>query len=77
MIQFTDVTKIYKRGELEARALNAVPLTLNEGGVVAIMGSSGFAESTMSDEIQKDWIFEVDSGPKPQVRRQVRDGTIS
>ncbi|MGI8817225.1 MAG: ABC transporter ATP-binding protein [Pseudonocardia sp.] len=47
MIKLTNVTKIYKMGELEVRALSKVNLGIAEGELVAIMGSSGSGKSTM------------------------------
>jgi putative ABC transport system ATP-binding protein len=47
MIQLDGVTKIYRMGEVELRALDNVDLSIAEGELVAIMGPSGSGKSTM------------------------------
>ncbi|MGH3611837.1 MAG: ABC transporter ATP-binding protein [Pseudonocardia sp.] len=47
MIELDAVTKIYRTGAVELRALDAVNLVINEGELVAIMGASGSGKSTM------------------------------
>jgi putative ABC transport system ATP-binding protein len=47
MIQLEGVTKIYRMGEVELRALDDVDLSIAEGELVAIMGPSGSGKSTM------------------------------
>jgi putative ABC transport system ATP-binding protein len=47
MIELEHVTKIYRMGEVELRALHDVSLTIETGDLVAIMGPSGSGKSTM------------------------------
>lgn len=47
MIEAKDVTKIYKIGDDEVRALNGVNLVIHDGEMVSIMGPSGSGKSTL------------------------------
>jgi putative ABC transport system ATP-binding protein len=47
MIQFEDVTKVYRMGKVEVRALHGVNLTIDDGELVAIMGPSGSGKTTL------------------------------
>ena len=47
MIQAENLTKIYKMGEDEVRALNHAGFTIEKGEMVAIMGPSGSGKSTL------------------------------
>ena len=47
MIELDSVTKVYRMGTVEVRALDSVSLTISEGDLVAIMGPSGSGKSTM------------------------------
>jgi ABC-type oligopeptide transport system ATPase subunit len=49
MIELEGVTKVYRAGEVEVRALDGVDLTIDEGDLVAIMGPSGCGKSTMTN----------------------------
>jgi putative ABC transport system ATP-binding protein len=47
IIEVENVTKIYKIGEVETRALNGVSLSFNEGEFTAIVGPSGSGKTTL------------------------------
>ncbi len=47
MIELRDVSRIYRAGDTEVRALDGVNLSLQRGEFVAIMGSSGSGKSTL------------------------------
>ena len=47
LIQISDVTKVYRTGGTEVRALDGVSMTIDRGELVAIMGQSGSGKSTL------------------------------
>jgi putative ABC transport system ATP-binding protein len=51
MIEIQDITKVYRLGDMEVRALDGVNLRVKEGDWVAIMGPSGSGKSTLMNVI--------------------------
>jgi putative ABC transport system ATP-binding protein len=51
VIELTEVTKIYRTGDVELRALDGVSLGVDAGEFVAVMGSSGSGKSTLMNII--------------------------
>ena len=47
VIELQDVTRVYKIGEVETRALRGVTLTVEEGEFTAIVGPSGSGKTTL------------------------------
>lgn len=47
LIEFKNVTKEYKIGEVPIKALNGVDFSVNEGEFVVILGASGAGKSTI------------------------------
>ena len=47
IVEFKDVTRIYKSGEHEQKALDGVNLCLEEGKFIVILGPSGAGKSTL------------------------------
>jgi len=45
--KLTDVTRIYKIGEVETRALNGVSLSINDGEFTSLVGPSGSGKTTL------------------------------
>jgi len=47
IVEFQDVSRIYRNGENELRALDHINLTLEEGKFIVILGPSGAGKSTL------------------------------
>ena len=47
MIRLTDISRIFRMGDQEVRALNGVDLEIGTGEYVSIMGPSGAGKSTL------------------------------
>jgi len=85
VIELEDVTRVYKIGEVETRALRGVNLTIEEGEFTAIVGPSGSGKTTM---LQLMGCLDRPSGGrvhingqdvtrlKPNKRADLRKGTI-
>jgi len=51
VIELTNVTKVYRTGDVDLRALDGVSLHVEPGEFIAIMGSSGSGKSTLMNII--------------------------
>jgi putative ABC transport system ATP-binding protein len=51
MIEISDVTKVYRMGQIEVHALCGVSLKVEKGEMVSIMGPSGSGKSTLMNII--------------------------
>ena len=47
LIAVSDVTKVYKTGDVEVHALRGVTMNVEAGEFIAVMGSSGSGKSTL------------------------------
>ena len=47
VVEFSDVTRVYKSGEHEQKALDGVNLSLEEGKFIVVLGPSGAGKSTL------------------------------
>ncbi len=51
MIQISDMTKVYRMGEVDVHALRGVSLEIGKGELVSIMGPSGSGKTTLMNII--------------------------
>jgi putative ABC transport system ATP-binding protein len=47
LVEFKGVSKTYTIGEVQIRAVNGVNFTIDEGGLVVILGASGAGKTTI------------------------------
>ncbi|MBQ9751192.1 MAG: ATP-binding cassette domain-containing protein, partial [Clostridia bacterium] len=47
LVEFQNVTRVYKTGDHELKALDGASFTLDEGKFVVILGPSGAGKSTL------------------------------
>ena len=45
--KLTDVTRVYKIGKVETRALNGVSITIGDGEFTSLVGPSGSGKTTL------------------------------
>jgi putative ABC transport system ATP-binding protein len=51
LIQLSDVTRVYRMGDVELRALQSINFAIERGEMVAVMGASGSGKSTLLNVI--------------------------
>ena len=51
LIELHGLTKVYEMGGTQLRALDGVDLAIDQGDLVAVMGSSGSGKSTLMNMI--------------------------
>ena len=85
VIRTEDLTRVYKMGEVEVRALDGVSLSVEPGEFVAVMGSSGSGKSTFMNIVGcldrptagRYFLDGVDvSGLDRDQRAEIRNGKI-
>ena len=55
-VKLEKVSKIYKMGEVEIRAVNEIEFSLDKGEFVVIVGPSGAGKTTVLNILQEEWI---------------------
>jgi putative ABC transport system ATP-binding protein len=65
MIELEHVSKVYKTGDIELRALDDANLLIEDGDLVAIMGASGSGKSTMMNilgclDVPTEGVYKLD-----------------
>ncbi|MFO0760373.1 MAG: ABC transporter ATP-binding protein [Byssovorax sp.] len=85
LIALEEITKVYRMGEEELRALKGVSLTITPGELIAIMGTSGSGKSTLMNILGcldrptsgRYWLEGQDvAGLDPNELAEIRNRTI-